>query len=340
MQSGVVGINHKLADLKLREKLAQICEEKLEALRFFCHGRHAFVQLSTCNRTEIYFSSDDLALAHSDLLNLLSPAKEEGEFDQKLYSYFGIDCFTHLAKVTAGLDSAIIGETEIQNQVKLAYEKAASFGLPHDLHFLFQKGLGIAKKVRTDLQLGRGMPNLEHAIFQTGRHFFNSSLLPKILFIGASDINLKVLCFLQSKGLTDLTLCNRSEIQEKKRSLIPGVKVVKWEELNRWSQFDWVILATKAPSYLIHFCDIEEKNNSRKLIMDLSVPRNVNPKLGMHPQVTLMNIDQINRLLKIRHRRMLSDLITAEERIKSAAKDQVARFSLKKETRLNCVGIA
>src|SRR5262245_20986881 len=117
MKVGVVGINHKLADLKLREQLAKNCQKCFGSLRAV-NEHHHFILLSTCNRTEIYFSSEDLTTTHTYLLSILR-MEVEGEFDHKLYSYFGVDSFCHLTRVTLGLDSAIIGETEIQGQVKL-----------------------------------------------------------------------------------------------------------------------------------------------------------------------------------------------------------------------------
>src|SRR5436853_2688901 len=109
MRVGVVGINHKLADLKLREQLAITCLKRFGPSQSV-HSDHHFIVLSTCNRTEVYFSSDDLAMTHSYLLSILRLDVDE-EFDHKLYSYFGVDCFSHLAKVASGLDSAILAET-------------------------------------------------------------------------------------------------------------------------------------------------------------------------------------------------------------------------------------
>src|SRR5262249_51645888 len=122
MRIGVVGINHKLADLKLRETLAKACQRRFGPGQS-THGSHTFILLSTCNRTEVYFSSEDLAQSHSYFLSILNQEVDE-DFDQKLYSYFGKDCFLHLSRVTSGLDSAIVAETEIQGQVKSAYENA------------------------------------------------------------------------------------------------------------------------------------------------------------------------------------------------------------------------
>ena len=326
MRFGVVGINHKLAHLKLREQFAKICQKKFGVLHSN-HEEHYFILLSTCNRTEIYFSSVDLPEAHSFILNCIRLDVED-EFDQKLYSFFGPDCLNHLTRVAVGLDSAIIGETEIQGQVKLAYEAVTEYCvLPFDLHFLFQKALAISKKIRTDLQLGRGIPNLEHAVFQTGRSFFETIRDKKILFVGASEINLRVLQFLRLKNLTKITLCNRTEIHIQNYNNHPEINYLKWSELNDWESFDWIILGTKSPDYLI--TAINKQNIGRKLIIDLSVPRNVDPMLGKIPKVKLLNIDELYGLLEIRRQMMNKSIFDAEHRIQQATKRHIERYEKK-----------
>lgn len=313
MRVGVVGINHKLADLKLREKLAKACQRRFGAA-YSLHQGHHFVLLSTCNRTEVYFSSEDLAETHQYLLDKLRQEVEE-EFDHKLYSYFGKDCFTHLVRVTIGLDSAVLAETEIQGQVKSAYECALEYRtLPKEIHFLFQKSLHIAKKIRSEMSLGRGLPSLEQAIFQTGKQFFFEEK-PKILFVGASEINLKILTYLKTKGHADITICNRTidsslQIAERQKTAF-----LKWENLIWWHDYDWVIFGTKSPNYLIGKQDVPQGMVSRKLVMDLSVPRNVEPKLDQDGRITLLNIDQINRQLRVRNRQAMQVMIEAEDRI-------------------------
>ena len=318
MRFGVVGINHKLADLKLREYLAKACH------RTFSPGHslaieYGSVLLSTCNRTEIYFSSNDLTETHSGILNALRNEIGE-EFDQKLYSFFGQDCFFHLSKVTAGLDSAILGETEIQGQVKSAYESATKYMvLPSPIHFLFQKALNIGKQVRAKLNMPRGMPDIEDAVDQIGSHVFQGNRECKILFVGASNINLKILSHLKRLKYSDITLINRTrkESLEKDR----GVKLLPWEALKGWTQFDWIILGTKAPHHLI-YSEHGLNLQSKKLIMDLSVPRNADPKLRDIPEICLMNIDEINQTLKIHKEKMHSIVSQAEALISDAA----ARF--------------
>ena len=164
LRVGVIGINFKTADLSLREAIARGAETLSgEKALFFSHPT---ILLSTCNRTEIYFSADDLAEAHSDLLALLRTVIPE-PFEPRLYSYFGIDCFAHLCRVAAGLDSAILAETEIQRQVKAAYLRSSNLvSLPGSIHYMFQKALKVGKAVRRELELERGAPTLFGTIWQ------------------------------------------------------------------------------------------------------------------------------------------------------------------------------
>ena len=338
MRIGIVGINHKLADLKLREQLAKACQKWFGALRAV-HDHHYFVLLSTCNRTEIYFSSQELPETHSYLLSILRAEVKE-EFDHKLYSYFGIDCFSHLARVTLGLDSAIIAETEIQGQVKLAYENTSEYhALPADMHFLFQKALGITKKLRSELQLGRGMPNLEHAILQTGKDLFQHPEHARLLFVGTSNINQKILAFLKSKHFQNITLCNRSNDQASTLAKQYGVAHLPMSDLSLWVEYDWIIFGTKSPEYLISTQDINQSFVGQKLIMDLCVPRNVDPKLGQDPRIKLFNIDQINRLLEKRHCHMTHLLAQAEERVVIATQESACRYTAKNQSKISLLEV-
>jgi len=277
MLIGILGINHKSAPLSLRDKLAKAC-----AQRFNPRSLHSlyFVPLSTCNRTEIYFSSADLPLAHNYLLQVLREEVKE-EFEHCLYSYFGIDTFLHLARVTSGLDSAIIGETEIQAQVKQAYE--SSVACNHALHFLFQKSLRIGKEVRSKSLLTKGLPTLEDTIYYKAQEELGSLENKRVLFVGVSKINQKIANRFSQKGLKDITFCNRSE--EK----IEGPKLL-WKDLELWQTFDLIIFGTKSPDYLVKPQTL--LGNRKRLVIDLCVPRNVDPRL--QSQVQLLNIDELN----------------------------------------------
>jgi glutamyl-tRNA reductase len=155
----------------------------------------------------------------------------------------------------------------------------------------------------------RGMPDLEDAILHIGTHHFQEKSC-RVLFVGASAINLKLLHFLQNKKYSQIALCNRSPIES-------TVEVLPWEHLSQWHTYDWIILGTKSPNHLIHFHNTPTLE-SPKLIMDLSVPRNADPRLKYIPNITLMNIDQINRTLKIHKEKTQGILSDAEALIADA----------------------
>jgi len=332
MRVGVIGINHKSAELSLREILAEasykslLCGEKGDKCK-------SFVLLNTCNRTEVYFSSEDLTWTHSHLLQILR-SNIQASFEHRLYSYFGYDCFSHLAMVTAGLDSAILAETEIQGQVKGAYEKVSqASSLPSALHFMFQKCLKIGKNVRSLFQLNRGMPTLSHAIIQVGSPLFPQLNSAKILFVGASQINIDIMKHFVAKGFENLFLCNRS--LERAQNCVEGesIDIVPWEDLKRWNEYDIVILGTKARTHLITREELLKRELSRTLLIDLSVPRNVEPYLGHHPHVTLYNIDQIHSILEKTRSLKSKELLETEKYVLKSVEKQMAIFSHKDKNR-------
>jgi glutamyl-tRNA reductase len=272
---GILGINYKTADLSLREAIARGAEILSgERALFFPYPT---VLLSTCNRTEIYFSAEDLALAHSHLLAYLR-GQIVDPFEHRLYSYFGIDCFVHLCRVTAGLDSAILAETEIQRQVKVAYSKGRN--LPSCLHYVFQKALKVSKEVRNQMDLKRSGPTLYGTLWQLAKW-----RKQKILLVGYSELNRGLISFLIHKGIENMTLCTRNPSQV----VIEGVQVVSRDILARWQDYDVIVCASKADDYLI-----SGKGEKKHVIFDLSVPRNVDPKI----EALVYNIEQVNQLIE------------------------------------------
>lgn len=330
MRIGVIGINHKQADLlPLRELLAKICQKRFGP-GYCLHVEHTFVPLLTCNRTEIYFSSQDLSGSHSYILDILKN-DISCEFDQNLYSFFNQQCFNHLVTVATGLDSAIVAETEIQRQVRQAYETTFHYTkLTSDLHYAFQKALKISKDIRSKFNFGRGLPNLEHAIYQTSSQFFHTPEETSILFIGGSEINQKVLQYLRKKGCDRITLSNRSDKNAEKLSMKLKVPLLPWEQLDKWRDFDWIILGTKAPGYLIQADQLKYALNRQKLILDLSFPRNADPILAEKTHIKLLNIDEINQMLKFRRKALYQTIIEAQKEIQQCVEKYSNLFYMKK----------
>lgn len=332
MRIGIVGVNHKSADLHLRELLAKACQKRFSP-GSYAHGEHAFVLLSTCNRTEVYFSSEDLAATHSYLLRVLRHDVDE-EFEHRLYSYFGFDCFAHLCCVTVGMDSAILAETEIQGQVKSAYEAAALLGtLPRELHFMFQKCLKIGKEIRTFFPSLPGMPSLEDGIFEIGANLFSNFQDKKVLFVGVSDINSKILVKMKARRFDNISFCNRTDGKAQKLAMQENITFFPWRKLSAWHEFDVVMFATKSEEYLICKEDIPSRLHSKKAVFDLSVPRNVEPWLESHPDVALFNIDQINQHVdKIRLLKKI-EMERIETIIKERTGKQLSVFDAKERIR-------
>lgn len=281
MDVGVLGVNFKAANLSLREAIARGAEGLAgEKARFFPYPT---VFLSTCNRTEVYFSAPDLAEAHGSLLAFLR-TRINVPFEQKLYSFFGVDCLAHLGRVTAGLDSAILAETEIQRQVKNAYQKACQIlALPPEIHYFFQKALRLGKKARTLLSLRKGAPSLQSTLW----HLIQEEGGAKsALLVGYSEIHRGLAPFLRKKGVEKIAFCTRSP--EKVDS---SYQTVDRGSLETAKGYDMVSCATMAEEYLLRGLP-----QGARLLFDLSVPRVVDPALGN--VCRLYNIEQVDERME------------------------------------------
>lgn len=291
MQVGIVGVNHKCAELGFRDEVSRVCL-KLFASKGFSSLKHQFILLQTCNRIEIYFSSCDLIKTHCYLKDILS--KELSQYSNThFYTHFSMDCFLHLARVTAGVDSAIIGENEIQGQVKRAYKEACDyFSLSKDLHFLFQKSLKIAKDVRTFCFGSLKRARLESVIKDKISKYKEC---PRILILGASEINLSLMAFLRKKTNMHLLLSNRCDQKAVSLSKTMPVEVLPWSDWPSYQNYDVMVLATRSPNYLVEPSHFYSQKDTKKLVIDLGVPRNANPSIHALPHVELINIDQLTK---------------------------------------------
>lgn len=308
MRIGVLGINYKSAPLELREKIAQACRQ-LSPNK---------IVLSTCYRTEIYFSQDDLAEAQSELFYYLkkrAPHSQEYGF----YTFFDAECFFHLACVTAGLDSAMLGESDVQRQVKIAYEQTRlQQNLSAPLHYLFQKALKLGKTVRSSFPLFQTSLHLEGMIYQlVGKILDESSHL---LFIGNSDINRKMIHYFCRKGKRQMTLCTRDLASAQSFALDYQLTLKDRSEIANWHHYEGVIAATHSESHLI--TSMPKKARTR-LILDLSVPRSVDPSFKRDPELTLLNMEQIGAFFESYNSLRHSEVQT----IKSFLQESVEKYT-------------
>jgi glutamyl-tRNA reductase len=322
MQVAVVGLDHKKGTLSEREVFAKALEQLLSHSEL--SKLYSFVPLFTCNRAELYFSAHDLILAKDEILKCL-PSMAGYEF------YSGKQSMQHLVQVTAGLESALAGETDIQRQVKEAYSKYVQQAtLSSPIHFLFQKSLKIAKDIRSHFSSLPSETSLEATLFDLGKQSYRKLQEKSILFLGNSKMNRKLIDYFSRKGCQRFFLVTRnpqsaSFLQDKYELSI--FKEVTCAPLH---QIDWIIAATGANDYLItqqHYTSLQKP----LLICDLSVPRVVDPQMGGRDTVTLLNMEAIHALIKKRQSIRIHDLKKAQLEIKTQVARQMKIFHNKQQ---------
>lgn len=264
MQIAVLGVK---GDLDVRERALKALLKTCEILS----QNIPIVVLTTCHRFEIYFSSFKDTHTLKFFLSLI----KQNNLEKHSYLFSKKKCFVHLCKTAAGLDSAFIGESEIQRQVKKAYQTGKN--LPFSLHYLFQKSLMISKEIRTQFFTKQSLFKLEKTLLDK---ILKQVSHPKVLFVGNSEMNRKILSHFQRFPNVHSSMCSRFSSQ---------ACIENWKLLDRWVEFDAIICASKQKEFCIH----PAKTTKPVSIFDLSVPRCVDPKVGEDANVYLKNIDEI-----------------------------------------------
>jgi glutamyl-tRNA reductase len=332
MRIGVLGINYKSAEIETRERVSRACRIRISrdsetAEKYCC------VVLLTCHRAEIYFSVDNLADGHSALLNIL---REELDipFEHNLYSFFRFDCFMHLAQVTSGLDSVIIAESEIQRQIKIAYEQTLlHYNLPSCMHFLFQKSLKLGKRIRSTFSFSQNQVTIPKILFQISEHVLKDLSDLPVLFIGNSEINRKVIGYFKRKGIQKMTLCTRSLLSAKEMAEKEEMALISWEKLSSWQEYPLVICGSNAPHYIV---SNPTEECSTRLIFDLSVPRNVDPHLSRHPRLVLLNMEELSGLIEKKQEKNLLEINRAETLVLEGVQRYYDTFYQKEKRVFEC----
>ncbi len=281
---GVIGINHSSARLEIRESVGQALLSVLTQVP--CLNSIPHVMLTTCNRTEWYFSSSRPLEVFNEVVAILRRKVEDPEL-HSLYSYFGVNCFIHLHRVVSGFDSAFIGETEIQGQIKLAYLQAIERKtLTSDLHYLFQKALHAGKSVRK-IFTPKMQKNaqLELKIVEKMKTIEKLSLTStKILLVGASMINQRICHALKHEGrYTHIDIASRTKAHAEEFASKFSISSLPLQEaLTSWRNYDCIISAVKSQDYIIDHEEhaVGESDKRPTLVIDLGVPRNIDPMIA------------------------------------------------------------
>lgn len=302
----VIGLNHRSAPVTVRERFAFTEAEIPEVLGRMRASRLAdeAVILSTCNRVELYAASslvDDEAVVR--LREFLLQNRRIGEpVNDQLYHHSSENCLQHLFRVASGLDSMLLGETEILGQLKQAYDLA----LQHRhtgrlLNKAFQRAFHVAKQIRTETSIQRGSVSVASAAVELAEKIFEKLADKKVLVIGAGDTSEKTARALLSRGAHSVIVSNRSHERAVALAGTLGGRAIRFDDwAGEFGNVDIVISSTSAPHYVIDRKRLEPLMPSRGgrplLLIDIAVPRDVEPEVNFMENIFLYNIDDLQAI--------------------------------------------
>ena len=305
----VVGLNHRTVPLELLERMTVPAERLPKALADLVSRENITeaVVLSTCNRTEIYATAEKYHGAMGDVRNSLSEMThvEPEAFADHLYAYHDAAAVAHLFSVASGLDSAVLGESEILGQVRQAWESATAEGAAGSgLHMLFRHALEVGKRARTETGIGRSMTSVSSAAVALAAQRLGTLEGKRVLVLGAGEMGEGMALSLAAGGVAEVLVANRTP--ERARSLAEkvGGKAVPLFELPRvLVEVDVLLTSTGATSVMVEHGDVEDVVTQRAgrelLIIDVAVPRDVDPSAADLPGVTLLDMDDLRSFAEV-----------------------------------------
>jgi len=304
MKLFAAGVSYKTAPVELREQLAVKQSEIVDLARYLKWFGHLdeIVLLSTCNRVEIYGTTRQATGHIKALLQLL--CAEPGALDPHIYLYEGAAAVRHLLRVAPGLDSMVLGETEITGQIKNAYEIARNAGLTgRVLNRLFQRAFQATKEIRSRTGIGSGAVSIKSAAVELVEKTLGDLSRQSIMVIGAGQMAECCLRLLVKKGARSILVANRSFDRAIDLAIQYGGQAVCLGDcLFEMPDVDVVIAATSSPESLLTRNDADNLMRSRHhrplLLIDLSVPRNIDPAVRGLEHVALYNIDDLEAVAR------------------------------------------
>jgi glutamyl-tRNA reductase len=303
-----LGVSHKTAPLDLRERLSLTEGRAVGALNELtaAEGIHEAAAISTCNRTELYLVVSDTVEAESTALGVLTRQAEirPTELLGHLYSLRSGEAAHHLFQVTAGLDSMIVGEAEIQGQVKRAYELALVEGATGPiLNRLFRGALAAGGRVREETAIGERAASIPSVAVDLARRTLGDLSEKRVLVVGAGETAELVARALVARGVATVFVANRHYDRAIGLAQRFGGDAVRFEELpEQLAAADIVVSATNSPHHIVERDGLEHVMESRDgrplLLVDIAVPRDVEPECREVAGVTLHDIDDVQQIVE------------------------------------------
>ena len=300
----LVGLSHKSAPLEVRESVSFKSGQILEALPILRDELGEAVVLSTCNRSEIYTVTDDASKSIAGIHRFIAHYHDlpVESISPHIYCRTGPEAVRHLFSVSGGLDSLMVGESEILGQVRGALSAANEAGAARMTSVrLFHAALRVGRRVRQETHIGRNPLSISFAGVRLAERVLGSLADKRVLLIGAGEAGSLVARALRTVGVGDLMIANRTESRAKELASYLSGRVVLFEELESALEVsDIVISATDSPS---HILTSEMERFMRRdpceaplFAFDLAIPRDIDPEVAYECGVRLFNIDDLSAI--------------------------------------------
>jgi glutamyl-tRNA reductase len=304
----VVGLSHRTAPVEQREKAA-LTDAAARGLVRALIGRvdiHEAVALSTCNRTEVYVRADDSSVAEDAVCRALVEHTDisRAELDCARYAHREERAAVHLLRVASSLDAMVVGESEIQGQVRGAFDQAHEEDtIGPVLDNLFRKALETGKRVRHETAIGAGVVSVASVAVELAREAVVDLNARRALLIGAGDVAETTAAALVESGVRELVVANRTVSTARRLAEHIGGEGVGFDRLpQELSGADIVISSTDAPHPILGHNDVEQAMRSRPgrpmVLIDIAVPRDLDPDIAAVPGVRLYDIDDLERVVE------------------------------------------
>jgi glutamyl-tRNA reductase len=299
----VIGVNHRTAPLELLERMAVAPDAMPKALHDLAQRGNVAeaVVLSTCNRTEVYASTERFHGAYADIRDFfcsLAGLPPEDLHDH-LLSFHDAEAVTHLFEVASGLRSAVLGESEILGQVRDAWELAHEEGTARSaLNLLFRRAVEAGKRARTETAIGRGTASVSHAAVEMARDRLGSLRDARVLVLGAGEVGAGMAIALAGGDIAEIAVTNRSAQRAAALAARVGGRVAPLTDLvDELAGADVFLTCTASEAHVVEAELIEAAMVGRSgrplLIVDVAVPRDVDPAAAHIDDVTLFDLDDL-----------------------------------------------
>ena len=307
MRFSITGVNHKSAPVEVRERLAydesSLPNALLELKRRpgFCEG----MILSTCNRVEIALTCEDGPAAGVAVDQFLADTRQVARdwVTPYLYRYEDSDAILHLFRVAASLDSMVVGEPQILGQLKTAYALAKQHGAVSGfMDALLTRAFSVAKRVRSETEIGENAVSVSYAAVELAREIFASLNDKKVMIVGAGKMSELAARHLRRSGVAQIFVTNRTPEHALEMARIFEAKIIDYREFIAFlPEVDIVIASSGAPHYIILREDmkkvIETRRNRPMFLIDIAVPRNIEPSVNKLDNVFLYDIDDLQKVV-------------------------------------------